>query len=109
MTKIRYSELNHGCYFSAEGHAGYAAKGRDIVCAAVSALCISLLRRLEEMSLAGIVQLTQCDIADGALTLVAETEDGDKLSELRLRDTFETVLAGLQALEEKYGQYVEVD
>ena len=108
MTRIRCSELNHGWFFCCEGHAGWAPKGRDIVCAGVSALCMALVRRLEEMSLAGMVHMAQCDIADGELTVVAETEDGDKMSELRLRDTFDTVLAGLEALEEDYADYIEI-
>ena len=108
MTKVNCSELNNGWYFSCEGHAGYAPKGADIVCAGISALCAALVRRLEEMSLAGMVHLTQCEIADGALTVEAQTEDGDKMSELRLRDTFDTVLAGLEALEENYAGYVEI-
>ena len=108
MTKIRCRELNHGWFFSCEGHAGYAPKGRDIVCAGVSALCMALLRRLEEMSLTGMVHLAQCDVADGELTLLAETEDGDKLSEIMLRDTVDTVMAGLDALEESYADYIEI-
>ncbi len=108
MTKVNCSELNNGWYFCCEGHAGYAPKGKDIVCAGISALCTALVRRLEEMSLAGMVHLTRCDIADGELTLVAETEEGAKMSELRLRDTFATVLAGLDALEEDYADYIEI-
>ncbi len=36
------------------GHAGYAANGEDIICAAVSALAISLLNALEEVAQAVI-------------------------------------------------------
>lgn len=108
MTKIRLSELNHGYLFSCEGHAGYDVKGRDIVCAGVSALCTALIRRLEEMSLTGMVHLTRCEIADGEITVLAETEDGDKMSEIMLRDTFDTVMAGLDALEEDYSDYVYI-
>ena len=108
MTKVKCSELNHGWFFSCEGHAGYDLKGKDIVCAGISALCAALVRRLEEMSLTGMVHLTQCEIAPGELTLVAQTEEDDKMSELILRDTFETVLAGLDAIEENYADYIEI-
>lgn len=33
--------------FTVEGHAGYAAKGKDIVCAAVSALTFATVKALE--------------------------------------------------------------
>ena len=108
MTKIRFWELNDGLGFSCEGHAGYAPKGRDIVCAGVSALCAALVRRLEEMSLTGMAHLTRFEAADGELNLEVCTEDGDKMSELLLRATFDTVMAGLNALEEAYPDYVYI-
>ena len=108
MTRIRYRELNNGCLFSCEGHAGYAPRGGDIVCAGISALCTALLRRLEEMSLTGMVRIARCDVTDGALELRVETDEDDKMSALLLNDTFAVVLAGLSALEEEYEDYVEI-
>ena len=108
MTSVRLRELNNGFLFSCEGHAGFAEKGRDIVCAGVSALCMALVRRLEDMSLEGMVHLARCDVADGEVSLRVETEDGDKMSELMLQSAVRTVMAGFAALEEAYGEYVEL-
>ena len=108
MTKIRLRELNGGCLFSCEGHAGYAEPGRDIVCAGISALCMALVRRLEDMTAEGIVRLTGCETGDGELHLRVETEKNDKMCELLLRNTFAAVMAGFAALEEDYADYVMI-
>ena len=107
MTNVKLRELNNGFLFSCEGHAGYAEPGKDIVCAGISALCMALTRRLEEMSLEGMVHLER-HVADGELNLRAETEDGDKMSALLLAAVVKTVYAGLLAVEEEYPDYVYI-
>lgn len=42
MTKIRICITPERCEIEAEGHSGYAARGRDIVCASVSTLLCTL-------------------------------------------------------------------
>ncbi len=108
MTQVNLRELNGGCLFSCEGHAGYAEKGRDIVCAGISALCIALVRRLEDMAAEGIVRLPTCDTGDGELRLRVETARDDKMSELLLRNTFAAIMAGFTALEEEYDEYLMI-
>ena len=108
MTHVALRPLNDGYLFSCEGHAGYAEKGKDIVCAGISALCMALCARLEDMSLQGMVHLSQVSASDGELTLRAETESGDKMSALLLACVFETVMAGLTALEADYPDYLIV-
>ena len=108
MTKVRLRELNGGCLFSCEGHAGFAEQGRDIVCAGVSALCMALVRRLEEMAVEGIVRLPVCEIGSGELHLRVETDENDKMSELLLRNTFAVIMAGFAALEEDFAEYVMI-
>lgn len=44
MIEIKYSDLRVEC----TGHAGYAESGHDIVCAAVTALCLTLGRFVEQ-------------------------------------------------------------
>lgn len=108
MTTVRLQELNGGCLFSCEGHAGYAPRGRDIVCAGVSALCIALVRRLEDMALEGIVRLPECEVGAGEVRLRVETDENDKMSEILLRNTFAAIMAGFGALEENYAEYVMI-
>ncbi|MCL6637988.1 MAG: ribosomal-processing cysteine protease Prp [Alicyclobacillus sp.] len=51
----------HGriCRFSVSGHAGYERRGRDVVCAAVSALVLNAVNSCEH--LLGVVLPTQDD------------------------------------------------
>lgn len=43
MTKIELNEFDDGIVVTAEGHAGYAPAGRDIVCAGISAILFGSL------------------------------------------------------------------
>ena len=49
MIKVTFYSDSNGDYagFRFKGHAGYAKAGQDIVCAAVSALCINAINSLE--------------------------------------------------------------
>ncbi len=50
MTRITVYKDRSGAYlgFECAGHAGYAVKGEDIVCAGISALVINTVNALEE-------------------------------------------------------------
>ncbi len=52
MTRVTLRTDAHGDYTVCEskGHSGYAEEGSDIVCAAVSALCITCLNSLEALA-----------------------------------------------------------
>lgn len=52
MTKITVYKTKSGEYrkFICDGHAGYAERGEDIVCAAVSALVINTVNSLAEIA-----------------------------------------------------------
>ena len=49
MTKITIKKTDAGDYagFTCEGHAGYAEKGEDIICAAISILTINTVNSLD--------------------------------------------------------------
>jgi len=51
MIRVKTSRDRFGCYngFSCSGHAGFAAVGSDIVCAAVSALTQTTILALEQL------------------------------------------------------------
>ena len=108
MTRVTFAELNGGWWFECRGHAGYAPKGQDIVCAGVSALCMALLARLEALRDEGILRQVRTHVSDGEVCAEAFT-DGDTLNALLVRHTFETVLAGFQTLEETYPDCVRVE
>ena len=76
-----------------EGHAGYAPKGQDIVCAAVSALVYALIGTLEETENAAEVILRPG---------YAAVEAREKTA------AFDLVRCGLGQLAERYGDFIRV-
>ena len=52
MIRISFRYDNTGCptAFRCSGHAGYAAKGRDIICASVSVLTINTVNSIEQFT-----------------------------------------------------------
>ena len=91
--------------YRAEGHAGYAEAGEDIVCAAVSALTQSTLNGLQSVLKAPVM----FEIDDEAAILAARlspeaTEAQVKQAQLLL----ETLLEGLRAIERSYPRNVRI-
>lgn len=88
MINIIYNEAGQDLVLQASGHAEYAPKGQDIVCAAVSALMLSLA----------------CSVGGG----IVERDDGrDTLTVKAVQSCdnsakFELVTDGLQLLEQQY-------
>ena len=85
-----------------EGHAGYADKGQDIVCAAVSMLVINTINSIE--------RFTE-DVFD------VKTEEETGLIELNMISSISnesvlllnSLILGLQAIEENYGSsYIKI-
>lgn len=81
----------------AEGHAGYAPAGQDIVCAAVSCLMQTLAYSAEED------EHTSSCIYQGKEGPVLNVEAGDSVL---MRDKFELVADGLDLLAEQYPENV---
>lgn len=50
MISISVAHYEENCSIVMEGHAGYAEPGKDIICAAVSALYISLINGIDGLS-----------------------------------------------------------
>lgn len=50
MINISVAHNEDNCSIVIEGHAGYAEPGRDIICAAVSALYLHLMNSIEELT-----------------------------------------------------------
>ena len=77
-----------------EGHAGYAPTGKDIVCAAVSALVLALAERLQEKNL-----VKELIMRPGYVRIAMRGAD---------RET-ELVKCGLRQLERRFPRCVEVN
>lgn len=84
--------------FRVEGHAGYAERGEDIVCAAVSALTIAAVNGLEKY----LAKMPLAKAGDGILecTLPALDSEQDRLI---ARSILGTMLLGLTQIRDNYG------
>ena len=93
MISIQYKRDNLELQIA--GHAGYAEKGRDIVCAAVTALAGTLERCMKEAGEGS------CDWKEGETCFTASGTEN-------LRPCFETVVTGLKMLAEEFPDYVTI-
>ena len=92
MIQITYNEMGDMMFLRAEGHADFAPKGQDIVCAAVSALMQTLAYSLDS----GTVTC-----ADDRNLMVVQAKQGtDSLAK------FELVTDGLILLADAYPEHV---
>ena len=93
MIEVLYD--NNGLKINIDGHAGYAEKGRDIVCAAVTALAGTLERCIQERGEGS------CSWDSGETAYQAEGTEN-------LRPCFETVVTGLRMLAEEFPEYIKL-
>lgn len=101
MTQAELIPLNDGIIFNCHGHAEYAPKGKDIVCAGISALCMALIGRLQELDDENIINIRHVNISDGNVDIEINYTD-DHYSELIADNVFMTVMNGLEAIEKLY-------
>lgn len=84
--------------FQVCGHAEYAPRGSDIVCAAVSALAQGATSTLEQLKHLGV----KVKVEDGKLTCTVDNPGIDSQAILLM------VKVSLEQLEDQYGNYVRV-
>lgn len=99
MIQVIYNEVGDAMILRAEGHAGYAEKGKDIVCAAVSVLMQTLAYSVDAGNTGNTFELS-----DG--------KNGNRLTvqapmSVLNRDKFDLVVEGLIRLAENYPENVQ--
>lgn len=99
MIQVTYNEAGDEMILRAEGHAGYAEKGKDIVCAAVSVLMQTLACSVDANNTGNTFELSDCKNGN-RLTVQAP------MSVLN-RDKFDLVVEGLIRLAENYPENVQ--
>ena len=104
MTKVRrdweYLTL------AAEGHAGQAEAGHDIVCAGISALTEALALALEDDQKRGRVQADiRIDEKSGSLRVHAAPRFGQ---EMRIRAYYRMAMIGLKAIEDEWPGNIKI-
>lgn len=82
--------------FKIDGHANFAPKGQDIICAAVSALAIATSNALD--------QFNKCEVAEADGMLVCVVNDPDDLTTTLLQP----LLIGLDGIAEQHPDNLKV-
>ncbi|MCI2048046.1 MAG: ribosomal-processing cysteine protease Prp [Faecalibacterium sp.] len=98
--------LVHELRMTVCGHAGYAPKGQDIVCAAVSILVQALACTLAKMSRETLYDFAVDGVAGSGcvgITAIPTAQGGE-----RIRGAFESAMMGFCLLSEAYPAYVRV-
>lgn len=104
MTEVLLVSRNgEFCRCSASGHAGFAAKGKDVVCAAESAILGTALDLLENTE--GI-KVTADTASRGNLDFSAEVLLASDLLSERLRCTADFIRHGIQSVARQYPECV---
>ena len=99
---IRRSKEGRIRSFSSKGHAGYAEKGSDIVCSAVSVLVINTLNSIERLLPEDSGKM-EVKTDEGLISVKFQDEPSEK-AELLL----ETMYLGLTDVRKNYGKYIEI-
>ena len=101
MIRVRIAPLR----VQAAGHAGYDEPGKDIVCAAVSALLQALALGIERLERYGHITEKAVLLEEGEAVLAATPAQGHEQAARLLFDVFGEALLRLA---EEYSEYVEV-
>lgn len=105
MLKIRMCISDECMRLYAEGHAGYAEKGSDVVCAAASVL-VSTLQIALRMQL-GVGSDVYFDDAAGGMTRLECYPHADEID--KARTTFRVISCGLESIAYKYPNNVSFE
>ena len=103
MTDVSIS--TDGLYLALNGHAGAGPKGRDIVCAALSALAFTLARVAQKNTAYG----TRFDANWEEATLFLHCEPEDKAAQERCHHLFAAFGEGFRLIAEAYPEYVSLE
>ncbi|NLN06015.1 MAG: ribosomal-processing cysteine protease Prp [Firmicutes bacterium] len=104
MIRIRVTRRNgHIAHICADGHAGCAPKGEDIICAAVSALVQTFLFSLQRLLGLDV----EADIGDGHFSLSIPADLAPALQE-QVTLLGESMLVGLDEIKRSYPGFLHV-
>jgi len=106
MTRVFCREYYDRAHITIEGHCGFAEKGSDVICAAVSALVYTLIYCLKEEESADRLKLIRCIVREGYVCIEAQPFD---FSKERTDAIIGTCLLGLYMLAEEFPQYVKFE
>ncbi len=108
MINVNCSVTRNGAQLHLKGHALYAPKGQDIVCAAVSSLCLALAKTINEERNADEKSFTCISSSDDGEFYIKAEKFSDNGTALRILSYFILVINGLVAAEKLYPRCISV-
>jgi uncharacterized protein len=91
--------------FVIEGHAEYDVPGKDLVCAAVSAITVGTVNSIE--ALTGLLPITEMELGLLDVTIPDQSvSEEDKASQIQL--ILESMVVMLRTIEETYSDYIKI-
>lgn len=106
MTRVYYREYYDKYLLIIEGHSGFAEKGKDIVCSAVSILIYSFLNMLKDEEADKRLILRREIVRDGYFCVEIEPFD---FSKQRTSGIVDTIIMGLALLNENYPEHIKLE
>jgi uncharacterized protein YsxB (DUF464 family) len=100
---ITLSDSNHIQSFEISGHAFFAERGKDIVCAGASAVSVGAINSV--YALTGVTP--EIEQGDGFLRCVIP-EDLPKVTFEKIQLLLEGMVVSLQTIEEEYGSHIKI-
>jgi len=94
---------NYLVSFNIYGHAGYDYEGYDIICSAVSALCITFANGITDVVKAN----AKISEHDGYVDLDLDNQTKSQIEKCQV--LMETMLLGIKCIEDNYGDYIKVE
>lgn len=102
VAEVRRNPAGRVTGFTVTGHSGQAAHGKDIVCAAVTALSETAVLGLRHVAVA----LPQVEMEDGFLRCELPPLEGEQ--ETRAQAIVETMVLGLRDIARDYKRHLRV-
>lgn len=102
MITVTFCRTDAENSLTAEGHAGWAESGRDVVCAAVSALIFSLAQAVEK-------RREPCDTEARSAAVLCEGEARIRCGRTAVTDAwFSLTVNGLSAIARQYPGFIRI-
>lgn len=98
MIEVHIQEEEQRIVIEIKGHAGYAAEGVDVVCAATSTLLYTLLSRIEELHIDGVIY---CMKPGHSKFEIDNTKEA--------KQVLSVIESGWRALEKQYPSYIGIN
>lgn len=106
MIRVQFERTNNGKIrsFTMKGHADFAQKGQDIVCAGASAVAFGSVNAI--MTLTGFEpDIEQSE--SGFLKCVFDLKESDSVSN-QVQLLLEAMIVSLQTIENDYSEYIQI-